>query len=350
MGVGRVIGASIIGCIIAYVLDRYFLIYIQSFITGASPLLIMAVISFITGLVAGLIVATRIGGAIAGFITQLLPPLFLTIEAYIRGTGQLEQYLGEYGTWFLSIFTNPGPITTTPFIIALLGGLLGGSLFSGYVDVKEKRVSWQSLRGIPKTRNILHILKKEETVERICPNCGRKLLADSKFCNDCGYQLGSLSAVQQLAKKESKLEIECPNCGKKLLRDSKFCNSCGFKLGIAKESQETLFDDYIVLNGNEYDSQLLSVREKDQVVISAAVEGTEHINFYIMNDTTFSRWRNDEPVSDAYISKNYVSRDTTEWIPPRQGEYWVVFDNTQSQAKKRCKVQITLLRKINELD
>ncbi len=352
MVVLRIIGGAIAGCITSYVISRFFLGWIQTNISGTEPLLILAVVAFISGLVAGFIVSARIGGAIAGFFTQIFPPLFLTLEAYIRGSGSLEEYLGGYGSWLLNMFSNPGPLTTTPFIIAAVGGLLGGGLLGGSlitkrIDREETRELWERLRFTPKkSSNVLNIqVKENKAATKVCPNCGRTLQVDSKFCNDCGYRLGSLKTMQENVVKEVKYEVNCPNCGVKIPQNSKFCNSCGYKIVEISPPQEVVFNGYLEINGREYDSQLLSVGEKEQVIVSTDVEGNEQINFYIMSDPSFSRWRKNEVVSDTFISKNYISKDVTEWIPPRLGEYWLVFDNTSSQTNKRCKVQI-VIRKI----
>jgi membrane protease subunit (stomatin/prohibitin family) len=55
----------------------------------------------------------------------------------------------------------------------------------------------------------------------ICPKCGEKVPATSKFCPNCGTQL---TPVSQAA-------MACPNCGKSIPANSKFCPECGYKLG-----------------------------------------------------------------------------------------------------------------------
>jgi membrane protease subunit (stomatin/prohibitin family) len=55
----------------------------------------------------------------------------------------------------------------------------------------------------------------------ICPKCGEKVPATSKFCPNCGTQLTPASQGA----------MACPNCGKSIPANSKFCPECGFKLG-----------------------------------------------------------------------------------------------------------------------
>ncbi len=51
----------------------------------------------------------------------------------------------------------------------------------------------------------------------ICPKCGSKVPATSKFCPECGTQLTPPSAEA----------IKCPKCGKSIPAHSKFCPECG---------------------------------------------------------------------------------------------------------------------------
>lgn len=51
----------------------------------------------------------------------------------------------------------------------------------------------------------------------ICPKCGSKVPATSKFCPECGEELAPPSAET----------VKCPNCGKLVPSKSKFCPECG---------------------------------------------------------------------------------------------------------------------------
>jgi membrane protease subunit (stomatin/prohibitin family) len=54
----------------------------------------------------------------------------------------------------------------------------------------------------------------------ICPKCGEKVPATSKFCPNCGT---NLTPPTQGA-------INCPKCGKSIPANSKFCPECGTKI------------------------------------------------------------------------------------------------------------------------
>ena len=52
-----------------------------------------------------------------------------------------------------------------------------------------------------------------------CPNCGKSVPANAKFCLDCGTRIETLAQN----------EIICPSCGKKTAK-GKFCMECGAPL------------------------------------------------------------------------------------------------------------------------
>ncbi|MGD6852872.1 MAG: SPFH domain-containing protein [Candidatus Bathyarchaeia archaeon] len=54
----------------------------------------------------------------------------------------------------------------------------------------------------------------------ICPKCGEKVPATSKFCPNCGTNLTP----------PSQQAMTCPKCGKSIPANSKFCPECGEKL------------------------------------------------------------------------------------------------------------------------
>lgn len=58
-----------------------------------------------------------------------------------------------------------------------------------------------------------------EVKETQCPNCGKSVPANAKFCLDCGTRIETLAQN----------EIICPSCGKKTAK-GKFCMECGASL------------------------------------------------------------------------------------------------------------------------
>jgi S1-C subfamily serine protease/predicted RNA-binding Zn-ribbon protein involved in translation (DUF1610 family) len=55
----------------------------------------------------------------------------------------------------------------------------------------------------------------EAQVAAVCPNCGKPIAKDAKFCRNCG----------------ARIETHCTNCGEKLKPGAQFCSSCGQKSG-----------------------------------------------------------------------------------------------------------------------
>ena len=65
---------------------------------------------------------------------------------------------------------------------------------------------------------------KNQRVDLIeCPECGKKILSDSKICSYCGYPLEENAA-------EKKKLIKCPECGKEFPEDVKECPFCGYPI------------------------------------------------------------------------------------------------------------------------
>lgn len=65
-------------------------------------------------------------------------------------------------------------------------------------------------RFAPKTANVENNTTTEKMTK--CPNCGKEISENSKFCSNCG----------------AKIETSyCKNCGEKLEPGAKFCSNCG---------------------------------------------------------------------------------------------------------------------------
>jgi predicted amidophosphoribosyltransferase len=56
-----------------------------------------------------------------------------------------------------------------------------------------------------------------ETIRATCPECGKPLAANTKFCPECGAKVKS--------------STHCTECGAKLQPGAKFCGDCGAKVG-----------------------------------------------------------------------------------------------------------------------
>lgn len=80
-----------------------------------------------------------------------------------------------------------------------------------------------------------------------CPNCGKEIANDSKFCDYCGLKL-NFASVSDISQEEishasvgsetdNKIKITCPNCGKAIARDSKFCEYCGAEITTVPKSK-----------------------------------------------------------------------------------------------------------------
>lgn len=73
----------------------------------------------------------------------------------------------------------------------------------------------------------------------ICPECGARVSAMSKFCPECGGKLGSKKKAESSKTKEGKTEATegkpkeaglCTHCRTELPEDSDFCPECGRKV------------------------------------------------------------------------------------------------------------------------
>ena len=54
-------------------------------------------------------------------------------------------------------------------------------------------------------------------VEKRCPSCGVSVSTGAKFCNECGFKMGT--------------KPKCSECQHENLPDAKFCVNCGNKMG-----------------------------------------------------------------------------------------------------------------------
>jgi len=80
------------------------------------------------------------------------------------------------------------------------------------VQIKEK------LRAAEEEKKEKKRKEKEQLEARTCPNCSFVNPEGSKFCQECGEKLGTLS------------KSICPKCGTENSPQSRFCSECGNKL------------------------------------------------------------------------------------------------------------------------
>jgi membrane protease subunit (stomatin/prohibitin family) len=115
--------------------------------------------------------------------------------------------------WLKTGQTAPGDVLrmeTVKSAAASLGqGGGAGALGAGMVLIPQVMTPTGTAQAVPAATLV------------ICPKCGEKVPATSKFCPNCGTNLTPPSAGA----------ITCPNCGKSIPANSKFCPECGFKIG-----------------------------------------------------------------------------------------------------------------------
>lgn len=68
------------------------------------------------------------------------------------------------------------------------------------------------MKGINVGGNTASVNNSSATIA--CPNCGKQMPANAKFCMECGAALVN----------------KCPNCGAEVPQGSKFCLECGTKM------------------------------------------------------------------------------------------------------------------------
>ena len=115
--------------------------------------------------------------------------------------------------WLKTGQTAPGDVLrmeTVKSAAASLGqGGGSGALGAGMVLIPQI----MNQQGTPQAAPVAALV--------ICPKCGEKVPATSKFCPNCGTNLTP----------PSENAMKCPNCGKSIPANSKFCPECGFKIG-----------------------------------------------------------------------------------------------------------------------
>lgn len=106
------------------------------------------------------------------------------------------------------------------------GNVIGGNLEYFDSDNLEDRIAEETLIHIDNpvkentdSTNLFH-----------CPECGKKILSDSKICSYCGYPVKDTE--------EEKKVIKCPECRKEISSKAKQCIHCGYDIKVAKKNRK----------------------------------------------------------------------------------------------------------------
>lgn len=89
------------------------------------------------------------------------------------------------------------------------GNVIGGNL--AYFADGENNVNFGIETNMVNSYNMIE-----------CPECGKKILGDSKICSYCGYRLGKIEEKEDL--------IKCPECKKDIHPDVDECPFCGYPM------------------------------------------------------------------------------------------------------------------------
>ena len=89
-------------------------------------------------------------------------------------------------------------------------------------DEKKQKTEEDNTRK----EEVIQNTSKQEEADVLCPNCGKKLNSDARFCRWCGKSLSN----KEICPKIPSEMLSCPNCGKELKPTAIFCNRCGHKI------------------------------------------------------------------------------------------------------------------------
>lgn len=87
-------------------------------------------------------------------------------------------------------------------------------IWKNILSIKEMEAQIAACEGqLKEIKRIIH-----------CPNCGKEVSKDAKFCGNCGILIES---EEDEVSENRKI---CPECGTVLPEDAKFCHNCGMEL------------------------------------------------------------------------------------------------------------------------
>ena len=133
---------------------------------------------------------------------SLTASVFMLLAAIVGGIS-LNQYKEQIG-YFFSVKGAGASIIEVAYVVLAIAAVI-----ALIVDIYSLCSSKVNNVELPKAD------------EYACPNCGKTLSEESKFCGSCGFDMRSYC---------------CPNCGTKRNRQEQFCSECGKRLPIMKKN------------------------------------------------------------------------------------------------------------------
>lgn len=135
-----------------------------------------------------------------------------------------------------------------------------------------------------------------------CPNCGKKLDDNSKFCDACGTKVIPDVPKAETIVKEGRL-FKCPACGEPLPSNAIKCPACGFEIR-GREATKSVKDFYAELKLlNDEDSIIKSIKlfpipntKEDILEFMLIASSNFDYSYYATN-------KNKESVASAWLVK-----------------------------------------------
>lgn len=183
----------------------------------------------------------------------------------------------------------------------------------------------------------------------VCPECGKELNGNEKFCNYCGKNL------------DKKINF-CNNCGKKLIGNEKFCDSCGKNLNesIRQKVKNHKFKKFLFKHKKKFIISLSAIMVLiislvlfncfyDFTKISWDMEnGSANIDYTSSTTLTLNVLaydRNDNPITDITFSVDggevVADGASVKWtLPEEDGKYTIT---AKSPSGKKITKEINVI-------
>ena len=103
---------------------------------------------------------------------------------------------------------------------------------------------------------------KRRPSQQVCPQCGRSIAKDSRFCEDCGKIL----------------VVTCPKCGADCPADMRFCSGCGIDLeaGLTAEREEKWIKDALLTDLGTLYSRIVALPKEQRPAFRARIRAVRH--------------------------------------------------------------------------